>query len=773
MSIIDTLKAVAITIRNEKKKEANTAKRIGDLFVAIIDFIKGLAFGQIRQEGVDTYNDPSSEKTSLLSSYPNPETGWTVLVRNDETNEGKSNLYQWNGSKWINIETVIYNDDVATIEQVEIAKRHFSLFTTSHIRTSDDSFFITEVICKIYPNRYAFLKNQYVKVDKGYDCIIADYDIIENDVSKIYSGKSLYPDKYWWELTELSGNKFIIATKGDDGKWSSPFAPIQSLIDRQFINSEINELENKINGLYTYESFITGIYTIDSGTTVSIGDKVILKYTESVDAFTIRIPIAAKTQVNIYTYQGAYTPAFLVDKDNIVLEVFGDAPKNYLNTPLNITTSYDGYLIINAHEISSNNLLKLKAIYGLARIVDFDFRISVIEDRLKPNKIVTVTKTVKKGGTIGVDCDYTDIKEALNAITDNSSSKRYIINVMDGVYDYSDDGDLIGVPLKNYITIHGQSKNVRIIKRDSYFDWDKAVIDIDKSQKIEYTAIKGAATIINNNCKCPIHIDHDKFIGVFEAENLDLINEQALGTGDNPSEGQANCFAVGWRGDEHFRLTNIRANGKIWGHNYTDKESNGVFELISCNCATIQIGDLTSYGNDKIILTGCKANLYEHLWFSEYKGNKNYQRQSFSFELIGNDIAQSIVADHAGTHNALTDYYNGIYPFALSGIHKIMNGVGITAGSLVKQTGLNTVSRWQTGDKLFGVAVEGSNADGRVLIQYAGIVQMKSDASTSIAFDDELEINASGKVVKRINGSLIGYAMQSNNDELDIKVKLN
>lgn len=120
MSIIDTLKAVAITIRNEKKKEANTATRIGDLFVAIIDFIKGLAFGQIRQEGVDTYNDPSSEKTSLLSSYPNPETGWTVLVRNDETNEGKSNLYQWNGSKWINIETVIYNDDVATKDDLSL-----------------------------------------------------------------------------------------------------------------------------------------------------------------------------------------------------------------------------------------------------------------------------------------------------------------------------------------------------------------------------------------------------------------------------------------------------------------------------------------------------------------------------------------------------------------------------------------------------------------------------------------------------------------------------
>ena len=519
-------------------------------------------------------------------------------------------------------------------------------------------------------------------------------------------------------------------------------------------------------------SFVTGVYT-NLGTTVNVGDYVNRNYPEATDAFTIRTPIKKDTTVNIYTFQGKFSPAFIVDSDNKVLEVFGEIPKNYLNIPLVIKANYTGYLIVNVHEILPTDVSKVKITYGLARIDDFDDRISIIEDTLKPNKIVTVTKTVKKGGTIGVDCDYTDIKEALNAITDNSSSKRYIINVLDGVYDYSDDGDLIGVPLKNYITIHGQSKNVRIIKRDSYFGWDKAVVDIDKSQKIEYTAIKGAATIISNNCKCPIHIDHDKFLGVFEAENLDLINEQALGTGDNPSEGQANCFAVGWRGDEHFRLTNIRANGKLWGHNYANKASNGVFELINCNCDTIQIGDLTSSGSDKVILKGCKANLYEHLWFSEYKGNKNYQRQSFSFELIGNDIAQSIVADHAGTHNALTDYYNGIYPFVLSGIHKIMNGVGITAGSLVKQTGLNTVSRWQTGDKLFGVAIEGSNADGRVLIQYAGIVQMNADASTSIAFNDELEVNSFGNAVKKKSGVLIGYAMNSLNSGIGkINVRL-
>lgn len=113
MSVIDTLKALAITVRNEKKREANSAIRIGDLFLAIIDFIKGLISGQIRQVGVDTYNDISEGKTSLLNKYPDPQIGWTVLVRKDEINNHKSILYQWNGSEWVDLETNIYNDDLA------------------------------------------------------------------------------------------------------------------------------------------------------------------------------------------------------------------------------------------------------------------------------------------------------------------------------------------------------------------------------------------------------------------------------------------------------------------------------------------------------------------------------------------------------------------------------------------------------------------------------------------------------------------------------------
>lgn len=112
MSVIDTLEALAITVRNETKKEANSSIRIGDLFLAIIYFLKGLASGQIRQEGVDTYNDTFGGKTSLLNSYPMPQIGWSVLVRTDETYGDKATLRQWNGTTWVNLETAVYEDNI-------------------------------------------------------------------------------------------------------------------------------------------------------------------------------------------------------------------------------------------------------------------------------------------------------------------------------------------------------------------------------------------------------------------------------------------------------------------------------------------------------------------------------------------------------------------------------------------------------------------------------------------------------------------------------------
>ncbi len=257
-----------------------------------------------------------------------------------------------------------------------------------------------------------------------------------------------------------------------------------------------------------------------------------------------------------------------------------------------------------------------------------------------------VEKIVKQDGVVGVNCDYTDIREAIREIEDNSKLKRYIIKVLNGTYDYSNSGN-IGIALKNYVTIVGQSKNgVKIIKRDDIFAWEKATIDINTTENIEYTSIQNC-TIISNNCKAPLHIDNPCFIGTFEGIDLNLINEQRLGSGDNPSDGYANTFAVGWRGKEHFKLINVISNGKLWGHNYNNTLSEGIFELRNCTSRTIQIGDLASNGQDLIILKNCNADIYEYLWFNEYIKVKSVKGSSFVVNAENNNIKRFINSNHS------------------------------------------------------------------------------------------------------------------------------
>ena len=99
-----------------------------------------------------------------------------------------------------------------------------------------------------------------------------------------------------------------------------------------------------------------------------------------------------------------------------------------------------------------------------------------------------------------------------------------------------------------------------------------------------------------------------------------------------------------------------------------DTNSNATLEFINCNSKKLQFGDLTSQGNDKIILKGCRADVLEHLWFSEYESSKG-RKPSYEFTLEGNNINKTIVDDHAKMHDALNEYFKGKYPFNLAEIH--------------------------------------------------------------------------------------------------------
>ena len=105
MGVLDQLLLFARKIKLATDEESNTAELVGSTLEGIILYEMDSVNEYIRQPGVDTY-------ALLLTTYPTPDIGWRVLVRADETYEGKATLRQWNGSLWVNLETPVYEDDI-------------------------------------------------------------------------------------------------------------------------------------------------------------------------------------------------------------------------------------------------------------------------------------------------------------------------------------------------------------------------------------------------------------------------------------------------------------------------------------------------------------------------------------------------------------------------------------------------------------------------------------------------------------------------------------
>jgi len=129
-----------------------------------------------------------------------------------------------------------------------------------------------------------------------------------------------------------------------------------------------------------------------------------------------------------------------------------------------------------------------------------------------------VTKTVKRNGTVGVDCDYTGrraIQDAIDSITDASISKQYIIKAS-GVFEatqssHFDKGTTQKsfILLKPYIHLIGASKDECIITGFlpnnlgvgfSYSSYQTIMHNFNNS-RLE------SISIIGENLRYPLHID--------------------------------------------------------------------------------------------------------------------------------------------------------------------------------------------------------------------------------------------------------------------------
>ncbi|MDG0793865.1 hypothetical protein OMP38_25860 [Cohnella ginsengisoli] len=375
-----------------------------------------------------------------------------------------------------------------------------------------------------------------------------------------------------------------------------------------------------------------------------------------------------------------------------------------------------------------------------------------------------VEKIVKAGGIVNVDCDYTEIKAALDDIADNSAGKRYVLRILNGTYDVSNDGNLY-LGLKNYVDLIGQSRGgVRIVKRDDDYSDAKNVFDSAYyGQRIEYASLRNL-TIVSYNLKAPVHIDDEYVQGTIELVDCTLINENTPDMGN-----YQNGLACGLRQGQRVVARGVHSNGMLWMHNgFEAYAGEGCrFELYNCICPFIVIGELITYGNDTIVIEGCRAEFLRYLYIKgvAVQRLRPYVQSSFTFELRGNaiDYVEAVTTTDLGytsVPTAFDELCEGKWSISDPSIHRFVMNTGaadIDKGSLVSRDGYG-VKRWAPGERLYGMALDAILPGDYGIVQDRGIVFIHAHPDMEIAEDEPVELDASGLIVRLGSGEKIGLA---------------
>jgi len=278
---------------------------------------------------------------------------------------------------------------------------------------------------------------------------------------------------------------------------------------------------------------------------------------------------------------------------------------------------------------------------------------------LKPSNKTTEV-VVKVGGTVGENCDFTNIKDALDSITNNKKDNNYVIKVMDGIYEIND----FGVPflgIKSYVDIVGQSKTGVIIKHTAEtMDATKATFDVGYYGDFDGECTLKNMTVISFNCKSPFHFDADEtaFKGTITIEDCILINQ-------NKFEGEPNhnCVACGLRPGQNIHVKNCIANGFIWAHNSTiDNPKGASFIVENTICEYLWVASLGSKTKDvcKFINNKCE---YIKLDYADHmkRSNTDDFEMSWAIELENNDFNYIETLYENASGEVLGDFWDALY----------------------------------------------------------------------------------------------------------------
>ena len=667
---IDTKQNILIDGSNIKTIMNNSLLGSGNINLEELEYT--------RQKGTDTY-------ALLLTTYPTPEKGWTVLVRYDETNENKATLRQWNGAMWVNLETVIYNDDVAL-------NTESNRFVFSNDKT------LNRFFKELYLNKTTWMNNcavGYIKRNvagvwgfnlmvKANGTVICEFTTTTNpETTQILtmsqrSGSTAtgYAVVDWNSIpsgTEITNggnsNTYPVSPIAVDLRFS-PFINASFSLDAAKTELNTNIINNKF--IYVKDTVVDSAKVggqLFNGAYRENGVLIIPAGSTGQNSYS-SLPVASITgvsgimQAKVYNTIGnliwkyntvVITPTSIQDLGgNIQLLTFnitndgnldGVVTSQYVGTTTTETDRRLEYLAFNYK--SAND----KGDRSVSQIL-IDNQIKDLYNKIQPaNNVVTVAAT----GTVGVDADFVGvncIQDAINSITGATESNQYTVFIKNGFYYVTNGSQYKGNPtfpamvfMKSYIHLLGEDINQTVIKAElplNDADIDGTIKDRNMYQTVWNNANAKIEnlTLIAKNIRYTVHMDDPS--GANKEKNFK--NLRCIFEGE---KGYANVFGLGcWTGEtvniENCEITGVKS---VFGtHNNTQFQKPARYVLKN--------NTITTKANERINIQSCGSLLKDSIYFEGNKlptvmgyldlwlrNNKAQNQDSFDhaeFRIIGN-----------------------------------------------------------------------------------------------------------------------------------------
>lgn len=671
----------------------------------------------------------------------------------------------YNPTNWVNGQTPINDSNLNHIEQ--------GIKAVSDLADSQESR-INQIANNQIPESYLQQSvDNYIANNQAGLATKTDINNLSSEIDKYLVGITEWNNSADSQTFSIPDNtKFIIAKSYDKNLDMFEHITSNGTITKQYCNnciaiSNINATEITISG-YSNKGIL---YWFDDDSIIKVAFEKILGDEEFLSAEFVNYAENVNTTVNKYYERDTanigsaegyllYDPIQLTKgiyyvKDIVTafsILVGSDGRKinldNYLNTSLSFITEEtklvlnDDYTLYATGSTSENYNMYINNVPGI--LGSLYLRV----EELEKNENVNYYSVSKLVVDINGNGDFTDIKSALDSITDNSKKNRYVISVKPGTYDISDTS-LPYLGFKNYVEIIGEHKTRCIVanrKSSTTYNAEYSVFDPNYyADRIEYSAIKNM-TLISEGGKCPVHIDTDYNHlvdgGVIRIENCVLrdMNNPNTMTNFSASGNIWGGVNVGLGGGQSVEVYNCDSNGIIYAHTRPNQSKGCKFDVRNCICQYGQVADLLDNSNDdefnfincdvKQMSIAVNTTLGTNIGI--FSPRIDFSGSKFEYFRTYWDDGSSV----GDVYSLWDNMFDGKFAFPASCMHKlVLAKKEIHRGSLVtldeySLVGCVIVREAKANDTVYGIAVESINANDYGYIQFKGCIDAFTQGGT-------------------------------------------